>query len=38
MKFKNELEDIHTHIEARLIDLIGLAGKNYTRQDLETIK
>ena len=27
MKFKNELEDIHTHIEARLIDLIGLAGK-----------
>ena len=23
MKFKNELEDIHTHIEARLIELIG---------------
>ena len=23
MKFKNELEDIHTHIEVRLIELIG---------------
>ncbi|MDC3024270.1 argininosuccinate lyase [Alphaproteobacteria bacterium] len=25
--FKNELEDIHTHIEARLIELIGTTGK-----------
>ena len=27
MKFKNELEDIHTHIEVRLIELIGVTGK-----------
>ena len=25
--FKNELEDIHTHIETRLIEVIGLTGK-----------
>ena len=25
--FKNELEDIHTHIEARLIEIIGATGK-----------
>ena len=25
--FKNELEDIHTHIEARLIEIIGSTGK-----------
>lgn len=27
MKFKNELEDIHTHIEDRLIKLLGPLGK-----------
>ena len=27
MKFRNELEDIHTHIEVRLIELIGVTGK-----------
>ena len=25
--FKNELEDIHTHIETRLIEIIGATGK-----------
>ena len=27
MIFKNDLEDIHTHIEARLIEIIGSTGK-----------
>merc|ERR1711991_603559 len=27
ISFKNELEDIHTHIETRLIELIGSTGK-----------
>ena len=27
--FKNELEDIHTHIEARLIEIIGATGKKF---------
>ena len=27
MTFKNELEDIHTHIETRLIEIIGPVGK-----------
>ena len=27
MIYKNELEDIHTHIEARLIEIIGITGK-----------
>ena len=27
MKFKNEMEDIHTHIENRLIELVGSIGE-----------
>lgn len=38
LEFKSELEDIHMHIESRLTELIGETGKNYTPQDLETIK
>ena len=38
MKFKNELEDIHTHIETRLIEIIGLTGKKLHTQDQEMIK
>ena len=28
MQFSDKLEDIHTHIESRLIELIGTLGKN----------
>ena len=38
MTFKSELEDIHTHIETRLIEIIGPVGKNFTLQDQEMIR
>ena len=38
MTFKNELEDIHTHIETRLIKIIGPTGKNFILQDQEMIR
>lgn len=31
-------EDVHMNIEARLTNLIGIAGKNYTRDVLEMTK
>ena len=38
MQFNDKLEDIHTHIESRLIELIGSLGKNFILQGLEMIK
>ena len=35
MIFKSELEDIHTHIETRLIEIIGPVGKKTSHRKIK---